>query len=221
MELASVPEIGPSLAGKLRDAGVESAEALATWDDLAALAAASGMGAERLESYRDAARAHLERALAESGIAGPEALAAADPVELAARTGISVEYLDRYRAKAEAAVVADARVVLVDGAPVARVTLGGRVYDAVKLLTARADEDGESVLARATGDAVLLQPAAEVVPVVLSGARHRGLPLYRERRTLGGDVEEVRVRVASIAEVEAPKPAEKKGLGKLFSRGKK
>ena len=104
MDLAAVPEIGPSFAAKLAQAGVENAEALAAWEDLDALAAASGIDAGRLESFRDAARERLERVLAEAGVADPADLAAEDVDELMRRTGLARGYLEGYQAKARAHV---------------------------------------------------------------------------------------------------------------------
>lgn len=221
MDLASVPEIGPSFAAKLRNAGIENVEAFVITEDLFELANASGIGADRLESFRDAAREHIERILADAGVTGPEQLAQADHVALSMKTGLSVEYLARYRQAAQHAVDGpEAKVVLVDGAPVARVHLAGATHHAVPLVTATAADEDDAVLTRAGGDAVLLKPSAEKVPVLIAGITHRELPLFKERRKPDGGVDEVRVRVVEIRDV-AEKAAEKKGgLGKLFSRKK-
>ena len=220
MDLASVPVIGPSFAARLRDAGVDTVEAFVVTEDLHRLTAESGIPLDRLESFRDAARERVEKVLADAGITGPEQLAQADHVALSMKTGLSVEYLARYREAAQHAVDGpEAKVVLVDGAPVARVHLAGVTHHAVPLVTATAADEDDVVLARAGGDAVLLKPQAEKVPVLIAGITHRELPLFKERRKDGGEVEEVRVRVAEIRDVEA-KPEKKGGLGRLFSRKK-
>lgn len=214
MELSLVPEIGPTFAEKLALAGVTSTEALAVWDDIVGLAERTGVDRERVESFRDAARAQLERALAEAGVDGPEALAAADAGALAARTGLDRAHLERYQARAREAI---GKVVLVDGAPVARVHLGEATHHAVPLLTASLSDDDDAVLVRAGADAVLLKPKVDVVPAMIGGVTHRGLPLFKERRKESGEVEEVRVRVAEIREI----PEEtKKGGFRLFGRKK-
>lgn len=224
MDLASVPEIGPSFAAKLRDAGIENVEAFVVTEDLLALSARSGIDEGRLESFRDAARERVERVLAEAGVNGPEELAAADHVALSMRTALSVEYLARYRQAAQHAVDGpEAKVVLVDGAPVARVHLAGATHHAVPLVTAGPTDDADAILARAGGDAVLLRPQAETVPVLIAGITHRELPLFKERRREGGDTEEVRVRVVEIRETQPPgekAPKKSGGLGRLFSRKK-
>lgn len=266
MDLASVPEIGATFAAKLQQAGVENAEALAGWEDLAGLSASSGVDESRLESFRDAARERLERVLADAGVADPADLAEANMGELKEKTGLAESYLERYQKAARAHVkkqlesagygdmasiaaiesLEDAvmktgisaahlaryrdearaaqedratwKVVLVDGAPVARVTLSGVTHDAVPLLTASATDDEEAILSRATGDAVLLKPALDAVPVVIGGARYSDVQLYKERRKPDGEVEEIRVRVAEVREVG--EPAKKKGgIGRLFRRG--
>lgn len=220
MDLDSVPEIGPAFAQKLRDAGVANVEAFVVTEDLPALAERSGIDRERLESFRDAARGRVEQVLAEAGVTGPEGLATADHVALSMRTGLSVDYLARYREAAQHVLDGpEAKVVLVEGAPVARVHLSGATHHAVPLVTATAAEDDDAVLTRAGGDAVLLKPETDAVPVLIAGITHRAIPLFKERRKEGGEVEEVRVRVVSIREVEE-KPAKKGGLGRLFSRKK-
>lgn len=264
MDLASVPEIGATFAAKLQQAGVENAEALAGWDDLAGLAASSGVDEARLESFRDAARERLERALADAGVADPAELAEADMAELREKTSLSESYLERYQTAARAHVKkqleaagytdatsiaaienledavmktgigaahlaryrdearaaledrADWKVVLVEGAPVARVTVAGATHDAVPILAASAADDDEAVLARAGGDAVLLKPTMDAVPVVIAGARYADVQLYKERRKPDGEVEEVRVRVSEVREIPEKK---KGGLGRLFRRG--
>ena len=219
MDLASVPEIGRTFARKLQDAGVENVEAFVVTEDLAALAARSGVDEERLASFRDAARERVEQVLAEAGIHGPEALAAADHVALSERTGLSVDYIARYRAAAQHAVDGpEAKVVLVEGAPVARVHLSGATHHAVPLVTAGAADDEDAVLARAGGDAVVLRPQAEAASVLIAGVTHRALPLFKERRKEAGEMEEVRVRIVEIREVPAEEPKKKGGLGKLFGR---
>lgn len=220
MDLASVPEIGPSFAKKLQDAGVENVESLVVWSDLDALAERSGVDRERLESFRDAARGHVERVLAEAGVNGPEDLAAADAPALSERTGLSTTYLARYREAAQHVVDGpEAKVVLVDGAPVARVHLAGATHHAVPLVTAKPEDDDDTALARALGDAVLLKAERDTVPVLIGGVTHRDLPLFKERRKDGGEIEEVRVRVSQVNEVQA-KPEKKGGIGRLFSRKK-
>lgn len=225
MDLASVPEIGSSFARKLQDAGCENAEALVVWEDIGALAERSGIDHERLESFRDAARARVERVLADVGVTSPEQLATADPAELSERTGLSIAYLDRYRHAAQHAVDGPgAKVVLVDGAPVARVHLAGATHHAVPLLTAGVFDEDDAVLARAGGDAVLLKVDRDAVPALIGGITHRDLPLYKERRKDGGEIEEIRVRVTQIRDVpvagESAKEEKKGGLGRLFSRKK-
>lgn len=211
MELATVPEIGPEFAGKLVEAGIPNAEALAVWEDVDALAQRAGIDAERVESFRDAARSEMERILTGAGVEGPEALAVADVGALAERTGLERAYLERYQRRAQDAL---GRVVLLDDVAVARVHVGASTHHAVQLVTATAADEDDAVLARAGGDAVLLKPARDVAPVHIAGITHRALPLYKERRTDTG-VEEVRVRIAEIREVTDEK---KKGLGRLFGR---
>lgn len=218
MDLAYVPEIGPAFAQKIAGAGVPNVEALAVWDDLDALALRAGIDRDRIESFRDAARAHLERALADAGVQGPEALAVADVAALAQRTGLDREHLARYQRRAQDAL---GKVVLLEGAPVARVHVGDATHHAVPLVTATQADDDDAVLARAGGDAVLLKPALDVVPVLIGGVTHRALPLYKERRAAEGVLEEVRVRVSAIRDVPPEEPAKKGGIGKLFGRGKK
>lgn len=222
MDLSSVPEIG-SFAEKIREAGIPNAEALAVWEDLPALAERADIGVERLESFRDAARAAVERVLAASGVEGPEQLALADVDALADRTGLERAYLERYQRRAQDAV---GKVVLAESAPVARVEVGGQTHHAVPLVTAGFGDDEAAVLSRAGGDAVLLRPRVQVVSALIGGSTHRGLALYKERRRGNGDVEEVRVRVSEIRDVPEKKeePEEKKaagkGIGRLFSRKK-
>ena len=221
MELSSVPEVGPSFAEKLREAGVPNAEALAVWEDLPALGERAEIDLDRVESFRDAARAKTEETLSAAGVSGPEALALADVEELSQRTGIERAYLERYQRRAQDAV---GKVVLADAAPVARVEVAGQTHHAVPLVTATPGDDENAVLARAGGDAVLLRPRASVVSALIGGQAHRGLALYKERRGSTGDVEEVRVRVAEIRDVPEEKVEEKKhggkGIGRLFSRKK-
>ncbi|HUR70190.1 MAG TPA: hypothetical protein VM370_13180 [Candidatus Thermoplasmatota archaeon] len=214
MELAQVPELG-SYAQKLTAVGVPSAEALAVWEDLPALANAVDVDVERADSFRDAARQAIERALTDAGVGNPEALAVADIASLAARTNIERAYLEHYQRKARDAL---GKVVLVDGAPVARVHLKEDVHHAVALVTASAMDSEDEVLGRAGGDAVLLKPDAEAVPAVIGGVTHRALPLYKERRKPDGQVEEVRVRVAQIREVPQKGEDKKGGIGRMFSK---
>lgn len=104
MQLSTVPEIGPSFAAKLEQAGIADVEMLAGYDDIPLLAETTGISADRLESFRDAARERLERALAEAGVGDPADLAEADVDRLAERTGLSRETLTRYQGAAKAAV---------------------------------------------------------------------------------------------------------------------
>lgn len=215
MDLAAVPEIGPAFAPKIGEAGLPTVEALAVWEDLEALATRSGIDRDRLGSFRDAARASVERALADAGVDGPAALAVADVGALAERTGLDRAHLERYQRRARDAL---GKVVLLEGAPVARVQVGDATHHAIALLTATQADDEDAVLARAGGDAVLLKPDAEVVPALIAGVTHRALPLYKERRGEDGAVEEVRVRIAQIREIPPEEPKKKGGIGRMFGR---
>lgn len=270
MDLSSVPEIGPAFAAKLRDAGIQDVESLAGHEDMVALSLAAGIEASRLESFRDAARERMERALAEAGVADPADLAAADVESLSDRTGLSRGTLVRYQGAAKAAVqralenagfrddhalaameLEDAimktnigathlarmrdeararlesratwRIVLAESAPIARVHLKEAVEN-VALLTARMDEDDASALARTATDAVLLRPTFDVATVRVGGETHREIPLYKERRSASGDLQEIRIRVADVRDVpageQAPAAGEKKGF-RFFGRAKK
>lgn len=266
MELQDVPEIGVGFARTLQDAGVESAEALAAWDDLEGLAARSGVSLERLESFRDAARARMESILAQAGVADPAELAAASLDDLQGATGIAEAHLRRYQDAARAHVrklLVDAgygdaralsemdvdvaaaqtgiaarhlvayrdvaiaeiaagpdRVVLLDGAPLARVRAAGVTHEAIPLVTLGASDDEAEVFSRANGPAVLLRADADTAPALVGGVTHR-LPLFKERR-VEDRVEEVRVRVVEIRERAAAPVEEKRksGIGRLFSRKK-
>lgn len=269
MQLSTVPEIGPSFAAKLQQAGVADVEMLAGWDDIRALSDASGIDASRLESFRDAAREQLERALSEAGVGDPADLAAADIEALAQRVGFSRETLARYQGAARGAVQralegagfhddhalaamdledgilktgiaathlarirdeargrlesrATWRVVLAEAAPLARVHLREPVEN-VPLLTARVDEDDASAFARTATDAVVLRPTMDVAAVRVGGEVHREIPLFKERRSAEGELQEIRIRVADVRDVPAshqPSSEEKKGF-RFFGRGKK
>src|SRR5688572_12066087 len=104
MELSEVPEISDTHAMKLGEAGVPHAEALAIWPDLPPLAERTGIDLERLESFRDAARSRIERALADAGVSEPAALAVAELPPLAQRTRIDITYLEHYQRKAREAL---------------------------------------------------------------------------------------------------------------------
>lgn len=215
MDLSRVPEIGSTFAQKLAEAGVPSAEALAVWEDLDTLGPRAGVDVERLGSFRDAARAAVEAALAQAGVDGPAALATADLSALASRTGLERAHLERMRWRARESL---GKVVLADGAPVARVHVGDATHHAVPLVTAAPADDVDAVLARAEGDAVLLTPEADVVPARIGGATHRALPLYKERRGASGAVDEVRVRIAQIREIPPEEPKKRGGIGRMFGK---
>lgn len=227
MHLSAVPEIDNETADKLLAAGVPNAEALSIWEDIVGLEERLGVGEGRVEGWRDAARQAVERALQTAGIQGPEMLATAELVPLSDKTRIEIAYLAHYQRKARDSL---GKVVLAEAAPIARVHLGEDRHEAVPLVTAGWSDEDDAVLARAGGNAVLLKPSAEVVLAVIGGVTHRALPLYKERRSDDGAIEEVRVRVVEIREVlpgqasetEAPEGEvkEKRGIGRLFSRKK-
>lgn len=264
MDVSRVPEVGSRFATTLREAGISTAEDLANVEDLATLSERTGVDEDRLGSFRDAARAHLERVLSDAGVLDPASLAEADMATISAQTGIDEAYLARYQSSArdyiaaalsreglsepsslataeDLAGVAERtgiqlaalvrlrdgareraatpaqpdRVLLVEGAALARVRVAGvEVRDVALVTPGPSDAVDEDVLVRAGGDAVLLREGADVVPALVGGVTHRGLPLYKERRRGEGDAEEVRIRVREIREVR-----ESKGmLGRFFGR---
>lgn len=216
MELTRLPGVTVDYAGTLSAAGILTVGDMALAEDLAALAAASGIHAETLEAFRAAARRELEAALEAAGVAGPDALAAADINDLATRTGISADVLGRFRwlAGGPAAIPRD-RVVLSEGAATALVHFAGDTFDRVPIITARLEEDAEALLARAGTDGVLLQERATAAPVRLRGEARGALPIFKARPE-----GEQRVRVKSIR-VKPEQAAAKKGSGGVFGRFRK
>lgn len=221
----------------LRAAGIDAPIALAAVDDEAALAQRAGLDPARVAGFCAEARAHVERALESAGVNGPEPLARADPVALAAQTGLPLDHLRNFvqqarlalglpdeppAAKAtvpEAPPLPDA-VLLTETSSRARVRVAGGVREDVPIVTARADDDVAALLAAAGEDAVLLQERAAVAPVKLAGQPLAPLPIFRT-----DDGAEERVRVAALkahaAAAAQPAPqtqAQRSLLGRFLGR---
>ena len=235
MDLARIPDIGPVHAGILREAGVATVADLAARTDLDALSAKTKVHRATLEALQAAARAHVESLLEAAGVRGLEDLANADLDALAEKTGIPARSLDSFQraARARLSPLPD-RVILAEGRATARVSLGGALHSGLAIVTLRMDEDADSVLARAPGDAVLLRERAATAPARVAGVLHRDLPIYKEVPVTDAAPTETRVRVAAIKDPKpleaAPAPAApasepaaeppgKKGF-RLFRRGK-
>lgn len=179
MDLQDVPEIGVSFARTLQDAGVESVESLAAWDDLDGLAARSGVSLERLESFRDAARARMERVFADAGVADPAELAAADTSDLHGRTGIAEPHLRRYQEAARAHVkrtlagagYADAPAIAAMDVEAVAASTG---IPARHLVAYR---DAAKAEVAAGPDRVVLLEAAPLARVRVAGVTHEGVSL--------------------------------------------
>lgn len=218
MELDELPEINSKQVRALKRAGIESVEALAAVEDPAAVAKKAGMGAERVAALREAALA------ATSGAAPAPPEPAAEPPQEEApaaqpeATEPGPAHGEPEPAEPEAAPPAPApageapqgvpdKVVLEETRALARVFLHGVALDGVAIVTARKDEKGDEVLAKAPQEnVVLLQEAATHAPVRVAGTVHGGLPIYKLKPQEGGEPVEVRVRVHSIRETEERKP---------------
>lgn len=200
MDLSQLPELGP-YATRLAEAGVADVETLASWTDVQTLALRTGISSEKLDAFRDAARERIGRALVEAGVGDEGALAKADLDAVAASTGIGRAHLEKFRGQ-----VAPDKVLLLD-APAADVTVEGRVFERVPLVTARAHEDATAIAARVDGSFVLLKEQASTAFVRVDARTFEALPLYKARE--GRDV---RIRVAEILE-KGPGPAPAPGPG--------
>jgi hypothetical protein len=200
MQVGALPGGDPQVESALAAAGLPTAEQLSRVGDLTALARATGVPEERLRALQEEARSEIERRLREGGVADERALAEADLAAIAARTGIGVAELARFRAAAREALglpAEDARVVLREGAPTALVRWGATPIEGVTILTAAPRPDAvEEALTRYAGDVVVLQSGAETAVARLAGATQRAVPLY----AAAPEGAEVRVRVAEVRE---------------------
>lgn len=200
MQVSALPGGDADVEKALLQAGVPNAEQLSRQPDLASLAQRSGVALERLAALQDSARAEIERALQEAGVADESVLANADLALIAQRTGMPLVELARFRELARAAVglpPEPTRVLLREGAPTATVRFGATTVDDLPILTAAPREDAtQDALQRFPGDAVVLQAGAATATARLAGATHASLPLFK----LHEDGSEIRVRVADIRE---------------------
>ena len=243
MEWSDIPGMNQKAVDALYAAGIASPIALAGVDDEAGLAHKAGLPTPEVEAFCAAVRVHVEQALGAAGIDGPEALARSDPATLAEKTGIPQEYLlgfvDHARAatglappaaveadeeQAPAAAEADAgptdapdAVLLMDASSKARVRVAGTLHEGIPIMTARATDDADALLAQADQDAiVVLQEWANTAPAKLGGRAIAPLPLYRVHDS--GEEERVRVKAlkgepdtAPDATPEAPATTETNG----------
>ncbi|GEM_PF-5941912 len=251
MELTRLPEIPYDDARRLQDAGAPTVAALASAKDVAALAHRAGLGVEAVEGYRAAARTHVERLMSRAGVQSEADLAAADPHALAQSTGLPLAEVEEFQRAAHAALghVAPTtaqthpalaepetrrievqgpppeagadRIVLADGAPTARLVVGGRVLEAVPIVTGRFVEDADAALARAGEHGVFLTVGASDAIARVEGQTTVGLPIFKLRAEGG----EQRVRIKDIREKGAPAapapeapPAKKGLLGRFMKR---
>ncbi|MFA5861539.1 MAG: hypothetical protein WDA16_07575 [Candidatus Thermoplasmatota archaeon] len=200
MQVRTLPGGDADVEKSLLQAGVPNVEQLSRQHDLAALAHRSGITQERLVALQEAAREGVERALHEADVADETALAHADIITVAQKTGIALVELARFRELARAAVglpPEPTRVLLRDGAPTAIVRFGPASVENVVILTAAPREDAsQEALHRFPGDAVVLQAGAATATARLAGSTHAALPLFK----LNDDGSELRVRVADIRE---------------------
>lgn len=147
MQLSDVPAMQPAHQDALAAATVESAEALAATDDVADLAARTGIDAATLQAYRDAARA---------AIAGPSAVPA-DKVVLLDRAPVArvllsgevheaVPIVTAWGRESDDEVLARAggdAVILREKAETAPVRLRGSTHAAIPLYKERRREGAE------------------------------------------------------------------------------
>lgn len=236
MEWSDIPGMNQNAVDALYAAGIASPIALAGVDNEAALAQKAGLPAQDVEAFCAAARVHIEQALGAAGIDGPEALARSEPGELAEKTGIPEEYLLGFVEHARAATGiapperaheppavepetaappatvdapdADApdAVLLMETSSKARVRVAGALHDGIPILTARATDDADALLAQADADTVVvLQEWANTAPAKIAGHALAPLPLFRVHES--GEEERVRVKALKGEPASAPAPA--------------
>lgn len=146
MQLSDVPGIEPAHRDALAAATVESAEALAAAEDVADLAARSGIDAETLERYRTLAREALARATPDAPAPDQVVLLDRAPiarVRVAGQVHEAVPIVTAWSRESDDEVLARAggdAVILREKAETAPARLGGATYPALPLYKERLRE---------------------------------------------------------------------------------
>ncbi len=250
MDLTDIDGLGPARQDKLEAAGVKTVTALAKADpaelsdeteipegvlegfvhqasDLVELDGIEGIGEATLD------------ALVGAGVRSPEALAAADPSDLAKRADLDVKRIESWQAEIgegrpsasaehareiaagarEAGEIAlkrlsEARVVLEEGITDAKVKFEDDVLAEARILPVKAKDDVETMLEGLKGNVVVLRETADTALVRIEDEVVEGLPIFKEKVSEAGQaaadgVDEVRVRVQEIRDKRVLPEAEK------------
>jgi hypothetical protein len=160
----------------------------------AALARATDAPPELVSAAQEA----VLDALARIGIRTEADLADAWAEDVAHKTGMHVEHVLWFQeaARETLSLQLETRVVLADGNPTASVWTRDGERQGVRVLTARGRERVADMLARITGNAVVVREGDATAVARVDGHVIEGLPIFRRR----GDGSEARARVKEIRE---------------------